>query len=43
MARILNVSLSTYKKWERGEVHPKGENLKLLRLAYDHGIQHILS
>ena len=43
MARILNVTPSTYQKWERGEVHPKGANLKLLRLAYDHGIKYIIS
>jgi putative transcriptional regulator len=43
MARILNVTPSTYQKWERGEVHPKGANLKLLRLAHAHGIQYILS
>lgn len=43
MAKILNVTPSTYQKWERGEVHPKGANLKLLRLAHDHGIQYILS
>lgn len=43
MARILNVTPSTYQKWERGEVHPKGANLKLLRLVYAHGIQYILS
>lgn len=42
MARILNVTPSTYQKWERGEVHPKGANLKLLRLAYDHGIDYIM-
>ena len=42
MARILNVTPSTYQKWERGEVHPKGANLKLLRLAFDHGIQYIM-
>ncbi len=42
MARILNVTSSTYQKWERGEVHPKGANLKLLRLAYDHGIAYIM-
>lgn len=42
MARILNVTPSTYQKWERGEVHPKGANLKLLRLAYDHGIHYIM-
>lgn len=42
MARILNVTPSTYQKWERGEVHPKGANLKLLRLAYDHGVDYIM-
>ncbi len=42
MARILNVTPSTYQKWERGEVHPKGANLKLLRLAYDHGVGYIM-
>ena len=43
MARIFNVTPSTYQKWERGEVHPKGANLKLLRLAYDHGLSYILT
>jgi putative transcriptional regulator len=43
MAKILNVTPSTYQKWERGEVHPKGANLKLLRLAHDHGINYIIS
>ena len=42
MARILNVTPSTYQKWERGEVHPRGANLKLLRLAYDHGVSYIM-
>src|SRR5258708_20675409 len=42
MARILNVTPSTYQKWERGEIHPKGANLKLLRLAYDHGVKYIM-
>lgn len=42
MARILNVTPSTYQKWERGEVHPRGANLKLLRLAYDHGVGYIM-
>lgn len=42
MAKILNVTPSTYQKWERGEVNPKGSNLKLLRLAYDHGIAHLI-
>ena len=43
MAKILNVTSSTYQKWERGEVHPKGANLKRLRLAYDHGIEYMMS
>lgn len=43
MARVFNVTPSTYQKWERGEIHPKGSNLKLLRLAYDHGLNYILS
>ncbi len=43
MAKILNVTSSTYQKWERGEVHPKGANLKLLRLAHDHGVGYILA
>ncbi len=42
MAKILNVTPSTYQKWERGSVHPRGANLKLLRLAYDHGIGYIM-
>lgn len=42
IAKILNVTPSTYQKWERGEVHPKGANLKLLRLAYEHGIGYIV-
>ena len=42
MAKILNVTPSTYQKWERGEVHPRGANLKLLRLAYDHGVAYII-
>ncbi len=41
MAKILNVTPSTYQKWERGEIHPKGANLKLLRLVYNHGITYI--
>ncbi|MDF1684410.1 MAG: helix-turn-helix domain-containing protein [Legionellaceae bacterium] len=42
MAKILNVTPSTYQKWERGAVHPRGANLKLLRLAYDHGVGYIM-
>ncbi len=43
MARILNVTPSTYQKWERGEVHPKGANLKLLWLVRNHGIDYVLA
>jgi putative transcriptional regulator len=42
MARILNVTPSTYQKWERGDITPKGANLKLLRLANDHGVGYIV-
>ena len=42
MARILKVTPSTYQKWERGEIKPKGVNLKLLRLAHDHCITYII-
>ncbi|ARN74697.1 helix-turn-helix domain-containing protein [Oceanicoccus sagamiensis] len=41
MARYLNISPSTYQKWERGEVTPGGGNLKLLNLAYRHGLESI--
>lgn len=43
IAKILNVTPSTYQKWERGEIKPKGANLKLLRLAYKHGVKYIIS
>lgn len=42
IAKILNVTPSTYQKWERGEIVPKGANLKLLRLVDHHGIEYIL-
>lgn len=41
MARYLNVCLSTYQKWERGEVIPKGGNLKLLNLVYKNGLESV--
>ena len=41
MAKYLNVSPSTYQKWERGEVVPNGGNLKLLDLAYAGGLEAI--
>ena len=39
MARYLNVSPSTYQKWERGEITPQGGNLKLLNIAYRKGLE----
>lgn len=42
MARILNVTPLTYQKWERGAVHPKSANLKLLWLVRNHGIDYVL-
>lgn len=42
MAKILNVTPSTYQKWERGDVEPKGANLKLLQLVNLHGIDYVL-
>ena len=41
-AKIFNVTASTYQKWERGAVHPRGASLKLLCLANDHGIDYIM-
>ena len=42
MAKLLNVTPSTYQKWERGEVVPKGANLKLLDLARRNGIGYLI-
>ena len=39
MARYLNISPSTYQKWERGEITPQGGNLKLLNIAYRKGLE----
>ena len=41
MAKFLNVSPSTYQKWERGEVVPSGANLKLLNLVQKRGLESI--
>ncbi len=42
MAHCLNVSPSTYQKWERGEVIPRGGNLKLLNIVFKRGIGSLL-
>ncbi|MGK0298405.1 MAG: putative transcriptional regulator [Gammaproteobacteria bacterium] len=41
MAVYLNVSPSTYQKWERGEVTPYGGNMKLLNMVYKKGLEAI--
>lgn len=41
MAKFLNISPSTYQKWERGEVTPTGGNMKLLNLVYKGGLNSI--
>ncbi len=42
MAIYLNISPSTYQKWERGEVIPQGGNLKLLNILYKKGLKGII-
>ncbi len=42
-AMLLNVALSTVKKWETGEKHPSGISLKLLNLIQANGISILLS
>ncbi|TDR72024.1 helix-turn-helix domain-containing protein [Paludibacterium purpuratum] len=38
-AAYLNTSLSTIRKWERGEKHPNGPSLKLLNLVARKGLE----
>lgn len=38
MAKYLNTSPSTVKKWEAGEKHPRGTSLKLLNLILRKGL-----
>ncbi len=42
MAIYINVNPSTYQKWERGEVIPKGAQLKLLNIAYGNGLNALI-
>lgn len=41
-ARIINVSVSAIKQWERGERKPTGSSLKLLNLVKNKGIDAVL-
>jgi putative transcriptional regulator len=38
LAKLLNISLSTVQKWERGEKHPSGAALKLLNIIEIKGV-----
>ena len=42
LASILNISLSTVRKWEIGEKHPSGPSLKLLDLLERKGLEAVL-
>ena len=37
-AAYLNTTLSTIKKWETGEKHPRGTSLKLLNIVANKGL-----
>jgi putative transcriptional regulator len=39
LARYLNTSASTVKKWETGDKHPSGMALKLLSIVQKHGLE----
>lgn len=38
-AKLLNISLGTIRRWERGDSHPVGASLKLLDLVFIHGVE----
>jgi putative transcriptional regulator len=38
-ASVLNISLSTVRKWEVGDKHPSGPSLKLLNILDKRGIE----
>ncbi len=39
IAKLLNISPETVRKWEHGDRHPTGASLKLLNLVSAHGLQ----
>ena len=41
-AAILNISLSTVQKWERGDKRPSGPSLKLLNLIERKGLEAVI-
>ena len=42
LAAVLNISLSTVRKWEVGDKHPSGPSLKLLSLLERKGLEAVL-
>jgi putative transcriptional regulator len=42
LAVLLNISLSTVRKWESGEIHPSGPSLKLLHLIDRKGLEAVI-
>jgi putative transcriptional regulator len=41
-AAILNISVSTFQKWELGDKKPSGPSLKLLNILERKGLQAVL-
>ena len=42
LAAVLNISVSTVRKWELGDKHPSGPSLKLLSLLERKGLEAVL-
>lgn len=42
LAAVLNINLSTVRKWEIGDKHPSGPSLKLLHLLERKGLDGLL-
>ena len=42
LASVLNISLSTVRKWEVGDKHPSGPSLKLLNLLDRKGLEAVI-
>ena len=42
LAAVLNISLSTVRKWEVGDKHPSGPSLKLLNLLERKGLEAVI-
>ena len=42
LASVLNISLSTVRKWEVGDKHPSGPSLKLLNLLDRKGLEALI-